>query len=271
MPGPTFRAAGARSQSASAATLSPAKPTVDGQKGILLAVVTSKNNATHATGTGGWSLIGQVNSGASFTASLWIAAEAASAPTFTWTGAVACSAQIAYFSDPANSISTTVSASTSNTGSTSTHSTSSINTTKATATVVYVDVSAANTALATPSGWTEDNDTGSATDAGRTVFGEKQIATSGSASGAISVTGAAADWVQWQIEIGGVSVANALEVSKAEMVAWEEPAPGASFSMVEMLAWLDAPSEAAFSKVELVVWLDQVSVTPRRRQAQVIN
>lgn len=271
MPGPTFRAIGARSQSASAATLSPAKPTVDDQKGILLAVVTSKNNATHSTGTSGWSLIGQVNSGASFTASLWIAAETAGAPTFTWTGAAACSAQVAYFTDPANTISTTVAASTSNTGSTSTHSTVSINTTKATATVVYVDVAAANTALATPSGWTEDNDTGSATDAGRTVFGEKQIATSGSASGAISVTGAAADWVQWQIEIGGVTAANALEVSKAEMVAWEEPAPGAAFSKAELVAWLDAPSEAAFSKAELLAWLDYAGGTARRRQTVIVN
>jgi hypothetical protein len=268
--GAVFRAAGVRASSAGAASIAAAKPTVDGGNGLLLCVVTSKNNATHATATPGWTLVAQVNSGASFTASLWKAAESAGAPTFTWTGSVACSAQMAYYSDPANVVSTTLGPTSSNTGTTSPHSTTAINTTKANALVVYIDVAAANTGLATPAGWTEDNDNGSATDAGQTTFGSKAVATSGTSSGAISVTGAAAAWVQWQLEIDGTTAPSpSIQFSKAATAAWLDATDGANFSKVELGAWLDAPSEADFSKVELGVWLD--SAGARRRQSCVIN
>ena len=272
MAGPLYQAVGTRATSASAATISPSKPTVLGQNGLLLCVVTSKNNAAHSCATSGWSLVGQVNSGASFTASLWKAAESAGAPTITWTGAAACSAQIAYYVDPANVVDTTLGAATSNTGSTSTHSTTAITTTRADSLAVYIDVAAANTALAAPSGWTENSDTGSTTDAGRTVWGSKSVATSGTSSGAISVTGANAAWVQWQIEVMGQAASGGLEVSKAETGAWFDPPAGASFSKVEVGAWLDAPNEASFSKVEVGAWLDYTGATfTRRRQATVIN
>jgi hypothetical protein len=74
MPGPIHRSVGTRVQSASAATLTPGLPTVDSSaSGLLLCVVTSKNNATHSTVTAGWTKFTQVNSGASFTVSLFVA------------------------------------------------------------------------------------------------------------------------------------------------------------------------------------------------------
>ncbi len=258
MAGPLYTSVGTRNASAGAASIAPAKPTVNGQNGILLAVVTSKNNATHSTATGGWSQIGtNVNSGASFTASLWIAAESAAAPTFTWTGSVACSGQIAYYSDPAAVTSSTIGASTNNTGSTSTHSTSAIVTTANLSLAVYIDVAAANTALTSPGGvWTQNNDTGSATDAGRTTFGSQSFATSGTSSGAISVTGANAAWVQWQVEVLEVAATAGFETSKAEAAAWYEPPDGFDTSKAEVAAWYEPPSGFDTSKVEVGAWLD---------------
>lgn len=272
MAGPLYNSVGTRSQSAGAATLSPAKPTAASANGFLLAVVTSKNNATHSTATSGWTLIAQVNSGASFTASLWRAKGNAAAPTFTWTGSVACSAQIAYYDDPANVVDTAIGSSTNNNGTTSTHSTSAFTSTRANSLAVYVDVAAANTAAAQPSGWTEDVDGGSATDAGRTVWGSKTLGASGSSSGAISITAANAAWVQFQVEVmGEAAAANSLQVSKAAMGAWVEPPSGLSMAKVEMGVWLDAPNEASFSKVELGAWLDYVGGVARRRQIININ
>ncbi|MGX7896903.1 hypothetical protein [Tsuneonella sp. HG222] len=258
MAGPVFNSVGTRAQSAGATTLSPTKPSAASTNGFMLAVVTSKNNATHSTATSGWSLIAQVNSGASFTASLWQAKGNAGAPTFTWSGSVACSAQIACYDDAANVVDTAIGASGSNSGATSTHSTSAITTTRANSLAVYVDVSAANTAMAAPSGWTEQNDAGSATDAGRTVWGDKAVASLGGSSGAISVTGANAAWVQFQVEImGEAPAANALQVSKAGGGAWVEPrTDAASFATVSMGAWLDAPNQVDFSKVEMGAWAE---------------
>lgn len=261
-----YRTVGIRLQSASAATLTPPLPSRDGDKGKLIAVVTSKNNAVHSCATAGWTQVGaQVNSGANFTASVWQAAEAATVPTFTWTGAVACAAQIAYYSDGQGVLDASFGSSTSSNGLTSTHTSSSINSTRNDALVIYIDVAAANTALATPSGWTENVDGGSATDNGRTVWGSKAISTSGGPSGAISVTGAAAAWVQFQVELYSTQAVNELQVSKAELGAVLDVPEGLSASKAELFAWLDAPSSAEFSKAELFAWLDATAAITRRR------
>lgn len=259
MPGPLFIRVGSRAQSASAATISPAKPSVDTINGILLAVVTSKNNATHSTATSGWALVSQTNSGASFTMSVWRALESTAAPTFTWTGAVACSAQIAYYADPDNPT-ITVGTPTTSSGLTATHTSTAVTTVRHRSTVVYIDCAAANTALATPTGWTEDVDAGSATDAGRTVFGNKQVSVAGTSSGSISVTGANAAWVQIQVEIGGTTISNTADFSKVELAAWVEPPNGANFSKAELAAWVEPPAGASFAKVELGAWLDKIDV-----------
>lgn len=271
MAGPAFIAVGTRSQSAGAVTVTPAKPTVLNTGGLLVCVVHSKNNATHSTATSGWTKLGQVNSGANFTASIFTAPETAAAPVITWTGSVACGAQIAYYGDPANTVDTTLGASSSNSGATSTHSTAAINTSRANSAVIYVDAAAANTAMATPAGWTEDNDAGSATDAGRFIFGNKPVATSGASSGAISVTGANAAWVQWQIELMGALPAAGLQVSKVANGAWLHPSEGFSASKVALGAWLDAPQELNVSKIDTGAWLEFTGVVVGTRRRVIIN
>ena len=273
MAGPIFNSVGTRSTSAGATSRAPAKPSAASANGLMLCVVTTKNNETHSTATAGWALLSQVNSGAGFTASLWHAKGDAVAPTFTWTSSVACSAQISYYDDPANVVDVVLGATTSNSGTTSTHSTSSVNTTRSNSLVVYADVAAANTALATPSGWTEDVDAGSATDAGRSTWGSKAVASSGSASGAISVTGANAAWVQWQVEVMGEAAPAGFQVSEVEVGAWEDVSPGFSASEVEVGAWLDRPNEFSVSEVEVGAWLDFTGLpaAARRRQASVVN
>jgi hypothetical protein len=262
-----FAAVGTRAQSASAATLSPAKPAITGNAGgVLLAVVTSKNGAVHACSTPGWSRIGaQVSASASFTASLWIAPESADAPVFTWSGAAACSAQVAYYWDSLGPMEVSVAALTLNSGTDLNHSTAAFASTRANALAVYVDVAAANTALAAPAGWIERVDAGSATDAGRTVWGDKALGAAGSSSGAIAVVGANADWVQWQVELL-VALGDGLESSKMETGAWFDPGEGLDFAKIEVGAWLENPNEVSISVIEVGAWLVADAFTPRRRQ-----
>lgn len=233
MAGPIFRAAGSRSQSASAASIAPSKPAVDGAGGILICVVQSANNGVHSTATGGWSKLGQQNSGAGFTASIFVAAESAGAPTITWAGSVACAAQIFYYADPHNTTDTTLGANSVSSGTTSTHTSTAVNTTRNNSLMIYVDAAAANTGLAVPSGWTEDADNGSGTDGGDDATGSKSVATSGTSSGAISVTGANAAWVQWQIEIMGSVPTAGLQASQVEAAVLCAPPAGFDASQVE--------------------------------------
>lgn len=273
MAGPVFVRAGALQGTASGANVNPAKPTVDGAAGILIAVVASKNNTTHTTSTTGWSKLTQVNSGANWTVSIFYAAESAGAPTFSFGATVAGHGQIFYYADPANSVDLvlTSSASSSSTGATSTHTSTSINTTRDNSLVVYLDACSVSTALATPAGWTENIDNGSATSATRQGAGSKSVATSGSASGAISITAGNAAWVQYQLEIRGAA-AGPLDASKVEEGVWYEPAQDAlSASKVEVGAWL-VPNDNALkaSKVEQGVWLTLTPITPATWKPRII-
>lgn len=264
MAGPLFAGIGGLAASASAASLSPALPTPHTNgNGIYIAVVASKNNATHSTATGGWTQIAQTNSGASFTASIWIAAQGASAPTFTWTGAAACHAQIIYYTDPQNTMAASVSVTgTTGTGTTATHTSTGFTSDANTVLAIYADACAVSTSLATPAGWTEDFDNGSATSGSRQVFGSKSIATSGTGSGNISVSGGAAAWVQFQIEVKGSTPTAGLQVSKVGLSAWAEPS-GLAVSKATVEAWLET-NDARFSKVELAAWLDPSNASRRR-------
>lgn len=204
---PSYLNVGTRSQSAGATSLSPALPASRTNGNILFARVHSKNNATHSISGTGWAPIpglAQTNSGASFTVSWWyrIVDGTEAAPTISWTGSVACAAQIVqYLRDDFENSSPFGFVGTPSTGTTSTHTSTGQNTTRNNSRVLYFDDCAANTAIATPSGWTERYDAGSATGASRTAGGDKSVATSGTASGNISVVGGAAAWVQVQIEL----------------------------------------------------------------------
>jgi hypothetical protein len=239
---PFYQSSSIRAQSGSATSISPAKPTIDGNNGVLYALVFSKNNETHSCADSDWQKIDQVNSGASFTASLWYAPDTAAAPTFTWSTAAACAADIAYFADPQNVVELAPGSTTNNNGSGNPHTTSAIVSTQDDSLFVYFDAAAANSSLGQPSGWTEHDDLGYATDGGRTAFGSKQAGSAGSSSGAISVNGANAAWVQFQVEIRGAAPVG-FQISKESVTAWLEPKPGFAVSQMSLLAWL-APASS---------------------------
>jgi hypothetical protein len=238
---PVYEGSGSRTQSASDTSRSPAKPSVGGVSGVLYALVTSHNNDTHSCSDSNWQKVAQANAGGSFTASLWRAPETASAPTFTWPNAAACAARIAYFADPSNALEAAPGSTTSNSGTANPHTTSSITSTRDNSLFVYFDAAAANTAIAQPTGWTEETDAGSGTDGGRTAIGTKDAGSSGSSSGAISVNGANAAWVQFQVEIRGTAPVG-FQVSKESVTAWLEPVPGFAVSGMSVLAWLEPGS-----------------------------
>lgn len=257
MAGAEFISVGTRSQAASDTGRTPALPSgVTSGRGVLLCAVHSKNNAVHSTATAGWTKVGQWDSGASFTVSLFMAVGGASAPAISWTGAAACAAQIAYYDDANNPVSATLGQTSFNTGTGNPHTSTGFNTTGDESLVVYFDVAAANTALGAPSGWTENNDAGSATDAGRHVWGSKKVPVEGSASGNISVSGANAAWVQGQVEI------------------LRDVQPGLMSVKLEVGGWLSVPDGLASSKLEVGAWLTPGSLPPstgRRRQMPIVN
>lgn len=255
----TFTTA-ATSVSAGAATITPALPTVmsGGAVGVLLAVCLTKNNATHATATTGWNLVQQVNSGAGFTVSLWKALQGAAAPVFTWTGSVACSAQVTYAVDPENqfSLSSVSLLGAAGTGTTSPHTSAGGTTTFANALALYFDGCATNTTLTTPAGWTSDFSGSSATSGTAHNWGHKAIATSGTASGAISTAGGAAAYVQFQIQIIEATPTAGFQVEKADVQAWAEPQRGFNVVKADVQAWTEPKSGFSVAKAELLAWLE---------------
>lgn len=204
---PTFLNIGTRISASSGTSATPTINTTKVNGNIVLAVVGSKNNATHSCSTAGWVKLDQRNSGTLWTVSLWAAfvTGTLASPAVTWTGSVANFAQIYQYTRDAFDISETVAQAVKigafNTGTTSTHSLASFNSTKANSLALYIFGTSANTAYATPSGWTEDVDSTGATGATRNGGGRKSLTTSGSASGAISITAGNAAWVGWALEM----------------------------------------------------------------------
>lgn len=199
---------GTRANSSGATSRTPALPGSRVSGNLLLAIIGSKNNFTHTSSSPGWSKLDQRDSGTGWTTSLWIynrtgggvdGSEAA--PTVDVASSnVACFGQVIQCSGPFDP-DDPIGATNFNTGTSSTHSCTGVNTTADNSLMLYIDTAAANTALATPSGWTENLDNGSSTGATRNTVGTKQMGSSGSASGDISVAGASAAWVMWQIEL----------------------------------------------------------------------
>jgi hypothetical protein len=93
-----FTAAGTPSTSASASSRSPALPASVGQ--ILVANVVVSSNANITTATAGGNKLTQVNGTAGHTTAIFWALAGSAAPTFTWAGAVACSASISSWTHP---------------------------------------------------------------------------------------------------------------------------------------------------------------------------
>lgn len=275
-----YRAAGAASQSASATTLTPAKPTplgVHPDRGFMIAVCCVKSNAVITTATSGWTKLFQTNSGASFTKAVFIAREAAAAPVFTWTGAAACFAITHAWSTGANPISVpTIGNTSSATGTVSPHTSPSLLTTRQFSTVIYIDaVSQQTTALAEPAGWTEHADTGFTTAVGRITVGSKYVPTLGDSSGAISVTGGAAAWVQSQIEIIIELPATGQQYVEAELDVIYSPFNGLSTAETELaIVYSPAPAPGlGVAEVELAVVFSPAApvVAANRRRPLYLN
>lgn len=205
MAAPSYLNVGTSAVSAGATSRTPALPASRTNGNILIAVVGSKNNATHSISGSGWaSLASQTNSGTGWTVSYWwrVVDGTEAAPTISWTGSVACFGQIVQYtrqnSDTAAPFGTI---GTAGTGTGATHTSTGFNSTRNNSLIIYLDAAIANTAIATPTNWTERFDAGSATSVTRFAGGDRTLTTSGSASGNISVTGAAAAWVQRQFEL----------------------------------------------------------------------
>lgn len=194
----TYVSVGTNTVSASAATLTPALPGSLVNGDMLIGCCASKNNATH-TWPGGWATLMQNNVGASFTVSIamHMYTTGDAAPAVTWTGAVACGAQIAQYTG----VSGQIGAASANPGGTTPHTNPGITTTRQDSLVIYNDACSINTVLATPSTWAEDSDTGSATSGIEITWGHKAIGALGTASGSISVTGGNTPWIMLVMEL----------------------------------------------------------------------
>lgn len=282
----TYFSASARAAAAAVTTITPGLPS--GQsRGVVYAVVSSANNAVHATATTGWTKKGQWNSGANFTVSLFYADRSAVAagPTVTWAGAANASGQCTGWDDPLNPLIADPGTVVSNTGTGTNHSSASFNATAPDSLAIYFDLCAVNTALATPAGWTEHADAGSATDAARTVFGSRSLTNTGDASGAIAVVGGNAAWVQLQVELRTLA-ATGQQTAKAEAGAWTAPTDGLMTAKAEAGAWTAPTDGLTAAKVEAGVWLRPIpagqasiagsasftgAITGRRRRRRSIN
>jgi hypothetical protein len=221
---PSYVNAGTRANSSGATSLTPALPASRTSGNLLIAVAGSKNNFAHTCATAGWTKFAQQNSGTAWTVSLWVYRRtqggvdgSETAPAITvGTSSVACFAQVIQYSgtfDPTDLLGGEVNV---NAGTSSTHSCNGIVTTADNSLVIYIDAAAANTELATPTGWTEEVDNGSDTEATSNANGSKSMSAAGTSSGNISVTGASAAWVMWQIELRSQVVPHAWVTSKFE-------------------------------------------------------
>jgi hypothetical protein len=189
--------AGTRTSSAGATGATPALPSSRVLGNLLIAVVISKNNAAH-TWPSGWTMVDQQDQTTDFTASwgyCWVNGNEA-APAVTWSGSVAAGAIVYQLSgvDFDGPLQVAVQS-----GTGATHTGTSITAGEA-GRIFYLDAAAANTALATPTNFTEHQDSGSGTGATRQALGSRSRAATES-SGSISVTGANADWVMWTFEL----------------------------------------------------------------------
>ena len=203
---PSYLNAGTYLNTASATSMSPALPTGRVNGNILIATVRHIGTAVMSVGGGGWQALGsQIQNGSALRVSQWwrVVDGTEAAPTVSWTGALNASAQIHQYSrENYDTTSPFGTIGTADVGATATHTSPEITTTRDNSLVIYIDVASANTALATPSGWTEDSDTGATGPPnGRMTAGSKTVTVSGTATGNISVTGAATNFIQRQIEL----------------------------------------------------------------------
>lgn len=204
MAAPVYSNSGSLFAATSDTSRSPSLPASLVIGNVLIAVCGTKNADTHSCATSGWQAWQQFQYSTTLHVSIWYYEVNGSetAPTITWANTAACVARIFQFTRAVRYTGGTIGGTYSNnSGNTSTHSTSSFNTTANNSLAVYIDVANANTDLGIPATWSERIDSGNAGPDMRLSMGDKSIATAGSATGAISVTGANAPWIQIQLEL----------------------------------------------------------------------
>lgn len=203
---PSYTNIGTLTSSAAANDTTPGMPSGVTSGMALVAVVISWDGfgTTHTTSTPGWTKVTQVaspsaGSGNGITISLWVAQGGAAQPTFHVSnfGAAAESVVISY----TNGDGSTYGAVSTGNGTGATQTTSALSSTADNSMIFLVDaVRAFSGSFTTPSGW--------ALDGGFTVgntgywsFYEMILATSGSSSGGVSISGPSGEWVQVQFEL----------------------------------------------------------------------
>ena len=212
-PNNTTYFAGAISAGSSVTSRTPAAPSSTNFPRAIgdleIAVCSKENSATDSCSSSGWNKLDQQNSSTAWSQSIyWRIYNGTNVdPVISWTGAADADAVRYCFKNVQNSGTPVKTLGTPANGTTTTHTSTGGNTTQAKSVAVYLDSCNANTAIAQPSGWTEMFDAGSATGPCRQAAGFKAVATSGGASGNISVTGGATRWIQSQIEILAASLA----------------------------------------------------------------
>lgn len=190
MASPVFVRNSLTSLTAGATSLSHTLAIVDGAQGVWVLLISVKNNDNITCATAGWNKIGQQNSGASFTAALFMAQEGAGNPTFNWTNSARAHIESCYYKYASGTqINAAPTNYTSAGGSTNPFTTAAFTSSAADVLAVYaIAINQASTLFDAAAGWTENRENGSTTSAIDESIGSKAIATSGASSGAPSGT-----------------------------------------------------------------------------------
>lgn len=172
---------------------------------MLVAYVFILGTNDPSTATSGWTKIGSVfspaGSGLGVSLAVFIAQGGAGIPTFTWGLGAGCYAVAVSYQVPGGTMDGTAINGTlsSNGANGATHTSTGVTTAQSNTIVVYADVSRASGSVATPSGWTEYQDLPIL--GGQFATGYKQIATSGTGSGSISISAPSGEYCQIQMEL----------------------------------------------------------------------
>ena len=250
--GPVYVGSGTRVDVSSATTITGNLPTLANSHGLLIARVSIASNATISTATSGWTKLYQDNSGVSLTQGIWIAAGNAAAPVFTWSGAVNGVAIIDFYDDPSNPVETAVigANSTVGTGSGTTISSASNNSTRDYSVFITATTINSNSVIGASTNWTQNNRNNAANFTIETS--QRQITTSGSASGATSQTASVTGtWVQRQIELLLQVLPTGLYTTEIEIAPLMQISDGFKVTEVEVAPLMQISDGFKASEVEI--------------------
>jgi hypothetical protein len=201
---PVYIGSGTLTAAAGVTSRTPSAAITGRMRGDLLLCVThSENSATHSISGTGWNILTQHTGPTSCQVSYaWRIYDGTDVnPTISWTGSADASARVHLFRDTREAGTPVNTLGTHGSGTTTTHTSTGGVTTANDVLAVYYGLSRANTAAATPSGWSERFDSGSSTGPVRHYGGDKPIVTIGSGSGDISITAGGTEWIQRQLEL----------------------------------------------------------------------